>query len=606
MGMLPAIVDSSRPIGKRWESRASSKDSDVWQHLYMYACRCLFVGGRGVSWVDRHQRFDHSSSVNTLQNTRHGRDIRTLVALLGCALLLAALLAWRAAVAVSAQRTSATRELRDEAEFAAYMFGTHASRDVYWGLIDLFGPVASYDEVRRGGPDVPLATVAGDACEYDYTCDIKTAALAWFRVDPATGASTEFARKDGADVRRSIDSLLARLRMLPPPRFIQLIDARSSGLVAVVGTVAKAADGRAAVYGFEVPARTYASAMIRRSSDGRRPFLPASLKTNVTGALPYALRVTDRLGRVLGGDTAAWNEESNVPWPHARVPLDSIAPSLFAEVALRPAYVARRSNTGASGLTVIGAAFALTAMVVVILGVRLRRLVGETRRRADFTASVSHELRTPLTQILLFGESLSEGSLRSERERRHASDVIVREARRLLALIENLLRFSRAERGVASTAERRQALQTASEIAGVVDDFVSRGAVGKARIVTDLAGDASVVGEPAALRQLVSNLVDNAVKYGPPQQTITVASRTDGAWVRVWVDDQGPGVPASERDRVWDPFVRLERRGNAVVTGTGLGLPVVRQLAQSMDGDAWVEDGPGGGARFVVTLRRST
>jgi signal transduction histidine kinase len=103
----------------------------------------------------------------------------------------------------------------------------------------------------------------------------------------------------------------------------------------------------------------------------------------------------------------------------------------------------------------------------------------------------------------------------------------------------------------------------------------------------------------------LGNLLDNAVKYGPDGQTITVrvqtsATAADGE-VALVVEDEGPGIPPAERERVWQPFTRL-REEDGTRGGSGLGLSLVRELVVRQGGRAWVEDAAGGGARFVVTL----
>ena len=539
--------------------------------------------------------------------TAGSREVRTLAGLLACAMLLAALLAWRAYAALTAQRDAAVRELAGEAEFAAYMFASHAARDVYWGLVDLFAPVTSHNEVRRGGPEIPLAAIAGDACEYDFTCAIRDSVAAWFRLDVLAGALETLPSGAAAgDEARSVDSIRSRLRVLPPPRsapFVQIFDQRADGLVAVVAAVVSDSTGPVAAYGIEVPARLYGNAMIRRSTGRNRPLLPGSLSRRLGAEALYTLRLTDAAGRVLGGDTV-WPASTRHGGDFvARVPVDSSARDLFADVALRPAYVAARltAATPQAGLAIVALFLALDAMVIGALAIRLHRVMGESRRRAGFTASVSHELRTPLTQILLYGESLRDGSLRADHDRRRAFEVIVREARRLLAMIDNLLRFSRAERSATGTGAAP--VSVATEIGAIVAELARGGSPPLVRVRTQLTPEAVIDGEPTAVRQVLTNLLDNALKYGPPGQTITIGCRVDDGRVRIWVDDQGPGVPASDRERVWEPFVRLEQESQAeVATGTGLGLAVVRQLAHVMGGNAWVEDAPEGGARFVVTL----
>ncbi len=106
-----------------------------------------------------------------------------------------------------------------------------------------------------------------------------------------------------------------------------------------------------------------------------------------------------------------------------------------------------------------------------------------------------------------------------------------------------------------------------------------------------------------ALRQMLVNLLDNAVKYGPPDQTITVGLDAADGKARIRVEDQGAGIPAADRERIWDRFWRLERDRGSAVAGTGIGLSVVRELVALHGGRAWAEEGRGGnGARFVLEL----
>jgi signal transduction histidine kinase len=102
---------------------------------------------------------------------------------------------------------------------------------------------------------------------------------------------------------------------------------------------------------------------------------------------------------------------------------------------------------------------------------------------------------------------------------------------------------------------------------------------------------------------MLLNLLDNAVKYGPTGQTVTVgAAPQPNGGARIWVDDCGPGVPRPDRERVWDRFWRLERDRGSAVAGSGIGLAVVRELAGLHRGRTWVEDAESGGSRFVVEL----
>jgi signal transduction histidine kinase len=103
-----------------------------------------------------------------------------------------------------------------------------------------------------------------------------------------------------------------------------------------------------------------------------------------------------------------------------------------------------------------------------------------------------------------------------------------------------------------------------------------------------------------ALRQVLLNLLDNAVKYGPEGQEVRVGVSPESAGVRVWVDDEGPGIPPGDRERIWKRFFRLDAHKESAVAGTGIGLTVVRDLVALHGGRSWVEPGERGGARFVV------
>ena len=216
------------------------------------------------------------------------------------------------------------------------------------------------------------------------------------------------------------------------------------------------------------------------------------------------------------------------------------------------------------GLLVLGAGS------LVLTALHLRRQHELARLRADFTASVSHELRTPLAQILLYGEMLIFERTRSRQKRRVAAEVIVREARRLMHMVENALHFTRSDRGVATVAP---ALALVAPV--VRDTLVAFAPLAWAADVTihdDLDATAAAVIDRSALRQILLNLLDNAVKYGPRTQTVVVTLTTERDVVRLVVEDEGPGVASANRNTIWLPFVR--GGGGAVADGvqsTGAG-----------------------------------
>jgi signal transduction histidine kinase len=213
---------------------------------------------------------------------------------------------------------------------------------------------------------------------------------------------------------------------------------------------------------------------------------------------------------------------------------------------------------------------------------------------------VSHELRTPLAQVRMFAETLLLGRVRSPEEKQRSLQIIDQEARRLTHLVENILQFSRAERQAVTLNPAPVAV--APQIREVLEGFAP---LARARQVTlrgDLSEGVEAVADAGAMRQILLNLLDNAVKYGPAGQTVTVRARNGGDWIRIEVDDQGPGVPKGSRRRVWESYYRLDRDAGSAVAGSGIGLSVVMELVLLQHGRAWIEEAPGGGARFIVEL----
>jgi signal transduction histidine kinase len=177
---------------------------------------------------------------------------------------------------------------------------------------------------------------------------------------------------------------------------------------------------------------------------------------------------------------------------------------------------------------------------------------------------------------------------------------IVRETRRLMALVYNVLLFSRS-----GAVELKPALRPVpvDEVLGDVVESV-RLAVDDAGQSIEIASSTPtvVVADRRLLRQALVNLVDNALKYGAPGQRIRLGAETAGVSVRLFVDDEGPGIPATDRARIFEPYARLSHDQVSERTGTGLGLAVVRQIAEACGGRVWLEDAPQHGARAVIEL----
>jgi signal transduction histidine kinase len=229
-----------------------------------------------------------------------------------------------------------------------------------------------------------------------------------------------------------------------------------------------------------------------------------------------------------------------------------------------------------------------------------RREHALTRMRTDFMASASHELRTPIAQIRLFGDMLRLGRTRTEGERTDALQTIHRATLRLEAIASNLMRLARGEARPIAPEPRRTSMEglvrdLATELAPFAE---ARGVALQVDVEPGLAG----VVDPDGLRVAIANLVENALKYGPSGQVVRVEAERVADGLRVVVEDEGPGIPAEDRERVWERFARLDRDRNSAVGGTGLGLAVVREAVEQMGGTARIEDAAPSGTRVVLWL----
>jgi signal transduction histidine kinase len=242
------------------------------------------------------------------------------------------------------------------------------------------------------------------------------------------------------------------------------------------------------------------------------------------------------------------------------------------------------------------ATFALSVMVLLLAARLAWRTLALSRQRDEFTSSMSHELRTPLTNIQLFAETLLLDRARTPDEQRGALETITRETRRLVHMVENVLALSRVGRPAVVLVRRPERVdQLIRDVLASFDPLLRSHDI-SVELTFEGSETADVDGD--AVRRILLNLLDNAVRYGPEGQTLRITAVNRQSSLELTVEDEGPGVPPHDRERVWQPF---ERGSTTVDTGTGIGLAVVRQLVQLHGGDARITDGRRG-ARFVVTL----
>ena len=245
------------------------------------------------------------------------------------------------------------------------------------------------------------------------------------------------------------------------------------------------------------------------------------------------------------------------------------------------------------------AGFMLTALGGFLVSLaRQRRL---NAMMSNFVASVSHELRAPVASMGLLSDRLGSGVIVDEAERAYYHQMLGGECRRISGTIENVLAFSRHERGRTQHEPELTDLNALTHDAtGLVRLLASERGVE----IQDNLPSTAIVREvdPVSLRQALLNLLYNALKFSPTGSTITVTLDDDATGTTLRVRDHGPGVPASERHRIFEPFYRIGSELRRETPGIGIGLAIVQGTALSHGGSVAVNDAPGGGAEFVLFL----
>jgi signal transduction histidine kinase len=251
------------------------------------------------------------------------------------------------------------------------------------------------------------------------------------------------------------------------------------------------------------------------------------------------------------------------------------------------------------------AAFGVLLLVVVagiVATYRLMRRETEMARlKADFVANVSHDLKTPLSVIRMFGETLEMGRQPDETARREYYRIITRESERLTRLIDNVLDFSRIESG------RRTYDFVPTPVEPLIRECLEAFGYPLAqqgfKVDTAVAPDLPEVSLDAdAVAQALANLVDNAIKYSGDRKSLTVEARVVDGQLALSVADEGVGIPPEEQARIFDKFYRIGRSETQSRRGSGVGLALVRHVAEAHGGRVTVVSRPGAGSRFTLWL----
>ncbi len=562
---------------------------------------------------------------------KHGQAARRsrstlLVSLLVFALLLTGVLAYQAIDAERTHQAAARRALNDYASFAAWQLHQQAGQEILGAMISTFivplTRVQSNDPKSWPSPEAfraaslqpPAPAKYLDGVRFFFRFDWRDSAVAIAGDQPSPAVlrwvkdtvSSAPARFGTPPIRTqafgSADrNPAARLGIIVTnDSYVASVDSVDGRLRIVCYVISRDYEGKPLVtYGFETDARNFVQPLLD-SVLSRSMLLPPSLLRGVSRDSVLAISAWAPMsGSVFSSKSSAFRNGLM-----AVDTLDERFGRIRLAVALRPEIASRLVVGGLprSRLPVLAGLFILTAGLVGAAVIQLRRQQQLAQLRVDFVSGVSHELRTPLAQIRLFAELLRNGQLRSDQERERSFGIIDEEAQRLTYLVENVLAFARSEHGRNTVVV--EPVEMDHEMEAAIDAFAPLARVRRATIRQTIQPGLVARVDPRALRQIVLNLLDNAVKYGPLGQTVTVALEGTDEKVLISVEDSGPGVPKSGREKIWDPYVRLSRESESAAGGSGIGLSIVRELVRLHEGRAWVEDGPEGGARFVVEFPR--
>jgi two-component system phosphate regulon sensor histidine kinase PhoR len=223
--------------------------------------------------------------------------------------------------------------------------------------------------------------------------------------------------------------------------------------------------------------------------------------------------------------------------------------------------------------------------------------------RQEFLSNVSHELRTPLTAIIAFIETLEDGAIDDPANNRRFLNVIRKNATRMHNLIDDILELSAIEAG--TVLVEPQPVRLFSLVEDVIQALASHAQAQHISLHNEVSKDAIVHAEARRLEQMLTNLIDNAIKFNREGGTVRIGYERDaGARDRIHVTDTGEGIPSEHLPRIFERFYRVDRARSRAMGGTGLGLAIVKHLARAHGGEATVHSELGTGTTFTIELPR--
>lgn len=223
------------------------------------------------------------------------------------------------------------------------------------------------------------------------------------------------------------------------------------------------------------------------------------------------------------------------------------------------------------------------------------------RLRSDFISNVTHELKTPLTSIQLFAESILLKRLKSEGQKKEYLQIILKETESLKRMINNILDFSRREKGKREYTFEEVNLTLLLQAALKDLDYwlVEKGF----SLVKEIEDPVLTMADPVALKQAIINLLNNAIKFSVKRKEIVVRLKKEGEMVLLQVEDKGIGIPEDQKELIFQAFYRVGQKNSEDISGTGLGLSVVKEIVEAHHGTIKVESQLNKGSTFTILFK---
>jgi two-component system phosphate regulon sensor histidine kinase PhoR len=455
---------------------------------------------------------------------------------------------------------------------------TRNSATIHHDLIYLAVPVASSPVrvVRLAQSLAPVETAVARAQHLLWVGTLFALAIAAVLSSIGSHLASKSIRTLRTTAVAMLDDLSVRTRMRGDDEVGALAEALDLLAENLSGTVQNLASERDRLAGI---LETMAEGVLLTDPGGKVVLANASLRSMVgasgqlIGKDPIEAIRNDELAEIIGAVAQSQKPVTG------EVDLVGIVPR---RVLVRAAPLTVRGNHG----------------VVAVLSdvTELRRL--ESMRR-DFVANVSHELRTPIAAIRAAAETLESGAMNDPAAAKDFIGMISRHSERLHELVEDLLELSRIE------AQKLDLKPSAIDVAELIDHMIGLYALSASRRGVELSPGPcprrlSLTADRRALEQILSNLVDNAIKYATARTVVRLSASVGSGEIRIAVADSGPGIAAKHLPRLFERFYRVDRGRSRDVGGTGLGLSIVKHLTEALGGHVMVESVPGVGSTFTV------